>query len=82
MRLRPNALDIWLAGRIVDFSDERAGGWDSSNALRVFYLGADYILSPSLLVGVVAQYDSMRMRSDADSTDIEGDGWMVGPMRR
>jgi outer membrane autotransporter protein len=74
---KPSALDVWLEGHIAEFSDDRAGRVGDEDSFHVLYLGVDYVLSPSILVGAIVQYDSMRMRSTSD--EIEGDGWMAGP---
>ena len=42
-------------------------------------MGADYILNPKLLVGMLAQYDKMRQSSTSQQTEVSGNGWMAGP---
>jgi outer membrane autotransporter protein len=37
------------------------------------------VLNPALLVGVLAQFDSMELRSSASAYAIKGEGWMAGP---
>lgn len=71
-------LDIWAEGHFTYFED----GLDSSEAdgqFGVLYLGMDYVLSPHLLVGALAQIDSMEQSSTAQSTKVDGVGWLVGP---
>ncbi len=70
--------DIWVEGHYVDFSDDRSNQ-DSSGHFGVVYLGADYVVSTRLLVGVLVQYDSMQQSSDEEHYKIEGNGWMAGP---
>ncbi len=71
--------DVWVEGHFANFSDDHNSRGDSNGHFGVLYLGADYILSPSFLVGVVAQYDSMNQSSRTGAFDIEGQGWMAGP---
>jgi hypothetical protein len=68
-------LDIWIEGKYGGYKDR--GSLDGHFGLVT--LGADYVLSPSFLFGVYAQYDSMDYRSPADSTGARGQGWMAGP---
>ncbi|MGI9480071.1 MAG: autotransporter outer membrane beta-barrel domain-containing protein [Hyphomicrobiaceae bacterium] len=44
--------------------------------------GADYLVSPNMLVGVLVQYDYLSDESKSrgrDGYDISGHGWMAGP---
>ncbi len=75
---RPSRFDVWAEGRVGNFSDGRTSV-DADGFFRIFHLGADYVVHPSFLIGAHVQYDSMRMRSLSQATDIVGDGWMVGP---
>ena len=77
-RRAPSPFDIWFEGRATSFTDDR-NRQDMEGYFRVFYLGADYVISRWLLVGVMGQYDQMRMRSEKQGYDIAGDGWMAGP---
>jgi hypothetical protein len=70
--------DIWIQGHGAKFSDDRAGT-DSDGHFGVVYFGADYFVRPWLLVGVLAQADTMKQESATDSFSIEGTGWMAGP---
>lgn len=74
----PTAVDIWAEGHFARFSDDR-GGYGSDGRFGIIYLGADYVVSPGLLVGALVQYDNMDMRSSAASVVVEGHGWMAGP---
>ena len=78
VRPKPSAFDVWLEGHYQWFSDGRNKS-DSDGHFGVFYIGADYVLSPSLLVGALVQFDSMHERSHSQAFDINGHGWMVGP---
>ncbi len=75
---RPNPFDIWVEGKYASFSDSRANA-DLTGHFGLFSIGANYVLSPSLLVGTFVQFDSMQQRSDSKATDVRGTGWMAGP---
>ena len=75
---RPNPFDIWIEGRYASFDDNRNHA-DLSGRFGALWLGADYVLSPSLLIGTMVQLDSMQQGSDSRSTDVRGTGWMAGP---
>jgi outer membrane autotransporter protein len=75
---KPSRWDLWMEGRVVSFSDDR-NSKDSDGHFGVLYLGADYVLNPSLLIGALVQYDSMHKRSASAAFDIKGSGWMAGP---
>ena len=75
---KPLAFDIWAEGKWTYFDDETLGS-EAQGHFGVVYLGADYVINSSLLVGALVQYDRTKETSDAQSTRIEGRGWMVGP---
>lgn len=70
--------DIWVEGQYAAY-DETTGGAALDGVSGVYFLGADYIVSPSLLIGALAQVDTVEQRSGALSTDVDGQGWMAGP---
>ena len=41
--------------------------------------GTDYLLNPETLIGIMAQYDTSRDRSNQQGFEVSGHGWMVGP---
>ncbi len=69
-----NGFDVWIEGRWVQID---SGTADSD--LGLLYVGADYRLSSSLLIGVLGQFDWSSDEDDTNNTDIDGRGWMVGP---
>src|SRR5436190_8464156 len=75
---QPKPFDFWVEGRYASFTDDRnRAGLDGHFGL--LYLGADYVLNPSLLVGALIQFDSLRQTSQQLSSDVTGRGWMAGP---
>lgn len=81
-----SGLDVWVEGHFSRFKAD-AGSIDSKGSFGIVYLGADYLLTPWLLVGVLAQYDWMTERSQAQAllplgvplSRVDGRGWMAGP---
>jgi autotransporter-like protein len=72
------AFDVWVEGAISRFSD----GSDQSERhgqLGVIYIGADYRLSPSLLVGTLVQFNETSHSFDALPSGGSDRGWMIGP---
>ncbi|MGI9410491.1 MAG: autotransporter outer membrane beta-barrel domain-containing protein [Hyphomicrobiaceae bacterium] len=69
--------DVWARVGGLYYTDKRLG--DSDGRAGVVYLGADYVVNPTLLVGVHGQIDF----TDDDERDINLNsdtlGWMVGP---
>ncbi len=72
---RPPRFDVWVEGHYVSFN-ARA---DTDGHYGVIYTGADYLFHPALLLGVLAQFDTLDEKSDLLSYRAKGKGWMVGP---
>lgn len=68
------AFDVWFEGSL---SDVDLGGRDAD--LMVAHVGADYVFSDRLLVGVMGQYDDLDYASGILPGVTGGTGWMVGP---
>ena len=76
-----------------DFVDITAGGFDvwmeakwsyadvdtRESDASLFYLGAEYRLSPDLLLGVMTQFDWTDEEDATQGTAVDGAGWLVGP---
>ncbi len=77
-RAAASPFDIWAEGHYRVFSDDR-DRQDADGHFGVVYLGADYVVTPWLLVGALVQYDSMEESSRKDNYRVEGHGWMAGP---
>ncbi len=75
---RDFGLDVWVEGQIVHF-EEGADGSAREGDFGVLYVGADYVLAPSILVGALVQFDRMDDVSRDLSMRVSGNGWMVGP---
>ena len=60
------------------FSDNRTST-DIDGHFGLVSVGADYVVSRTLLVGGMVQFDSMRQSSSLQISDMSGHGWMAGP---
>jgi Autotransporter beta-domain len=73
-----NGLDVWVEAHFSQFKADDLGVSNRGH-FGVIYLGADYLLTPSLLVGALVQYDWMGEQSRTLSTAVDGQGAMAGP---
>lgn len=70
--------DLWVEGRYSAFNDDN-GNLGRDGHLGVLYVGGDYRVSQNMIVGMLGQFDWAKDESDALSSKVEGDGWMIGP---
>jgi hypothetical protein len=70
-------LSIWVEGQVAFFENSGHGSYDGR--LGVVYVGADYVVAPTVLLGVIVQYDDISQRSALLDSSAEGAGWMAGP---
>jgi len=66
--------DIWAEAYFASLDYDRHEG-----NFRVIYTGADYRVSPDLLVGVLAQFDDFDIKGARIAGSADGNGWMAGP---
>ncbi len=66
--------DVWIEGRLSRFDS----GNNKDGTLGVVYLGADYLITPNMLIGLMTQYDWLGKDYDTNGR-VKGHGWMVGP---
>lgn len=71
------SLDVWLEVHYSEFEDE-GDGIQSDGRFGVAYVGIDYLVTPTVLVGVLGQIDWAEEDSNAGSS-IDGIGGMAGP---
>lgn len=74
----PARFDAWIEGYYTGFNYDRIGS-DSNGHSFVGFIGTDYRISDSLLIGALAQLDSTEETSDMLSSKVDGNGWMAGP---
>ncbi len=68
-------LDLWSEGHYLRFS----GDGDREGRFAVGYVGGDVHINPSMIIGVLAQFDWMEDEVGSVSSKTKGVGWMVGP---
>ena len=73
----PLKFDIWAQGTIARYDDDRIGKREGHAG--VLFVGADYVLHPSVLVGVLVQMDQSRDELPSSASIRGGQGWMAGP---
>jgi hypothetical protein len=74
----PSGLELWSEAHVGRFDDDLASA-DRSGDFEVLYIGGDLLVSRSILVGALVQFDWMKDSSDALNGEIDGRGWMIGP---
>lgn len=67
--------DLWSEGRFALFDD----GSNQSGEFGIVHFGADYLVSPSLLIGARAQVDWGEQDFAASNGTVSGIGVMAGP---
>jgi len=70
--------DVWTEGAFSYFSQDRLDGKTQGHT-GLFFAGADYLLMPGLLVGVLVQIDWMDQTTQVIGRNTDGRGWMAGP---
>lgn len=75
---RPNPFDVWVEGKLTTYRDTGFDG-NQDGRFSLVSVGADYVLSPNVLIGVMGQFDSMDQLKSGPGTHTSGSGWMVGP---
>jgi outer membrane autotransporter protein len=70
--------DLWMEGHFQRWDDD-AGNADRSGKFGILYVGADYLLTPRLLIGALIQLDWMDDTSRKLNSVVSGNGWMAGP---
>ena len=70
-----NDFNLWLDGSVSLYRDDGTGDWGTFGLLN---LGADYLVSDHLLVGLSLHLDRMADPTDEDE-QLTGLGWLAGP---
>jgi hypothetical protein len=75
---RPN-FDMWIEAHFSQYR-ARAGNFSDDGGFGLVYMGADYLVTSSVLIGALIQFDWMSESSrTAAITSASGTGWMAGP---
>ncbi|MEQ1613199.1 MAG: autotransporter domain-containing protein, partial [Hyphomicrobiaceae bacterium] len=70
--------DIWAEGNFSYYSQDTVDGRRQGHTGMLF-LGADVLVMPGLLTGLMLQLDSMEESSSVGARNASGHGWMAGP---
>lgn len=70
--------DIWAQGQFSRFRDDIGGG-DRKGHTGLVFVGADYVLTSSVIAGALVQFDFAEDKSSVLGTQADGHGWMTGP---
>jgi outer membrane autotransporter protein len=71
--------DVWIEAHFSEFKSDPGAGLNSKGHFGVVYVGADYLITPSILVGALVQFDKMSERARFTNAAAEGWGAMAGP---
>jgi outer membrane autotransporter protein len=72
------SVDVWLEVHYSEFEDEDSSGARSDGHFGVAYVGIDYLVTPTVLIGLLGQVDWGEEDSNLGSS-IDGIGGMAGP---
>ncbi len=75
---RVGSVDVWAEGSSSYFVNNRFDGRRQGHA-SIAHVGADTIVMPGLLLGVMGSYDWMAETSSTLGQNRDGRGWMAGP---
>lgn len=73
-RTGKGSIDVWGEATLAQFDSMGKDG-----NFSVYYVGADYMATDNMLVGVLAQFDSFKSESGSRVGGGDGDGFMIGP---
>ncbi len=74
----PSSVDVWAQGSIYYYNDDDFNAHQQGHTSLIF-AGADYLIRPGILVGLLVQSDWISERSAGLGTSASGNGWMAGP---
>lgn len=67
-------LDIWVQGKVSHVEENTR-----ASDLGLLYVGADYQVSPGLVLGVLGQFDWSDEEDQTENIKVNGFGWLAGP---
>jgi len=71
-------VDVWTEAHFNEYRGN-IGTLDNRGHFNILYLGADYLLTQSILIGALFQYDWTSESSQLLNSSVAGQGWMAGP---
>ncbi len=78
-RLAPDpGVDVWVEAHYQNFRS-RLGSVDNDGHFGILYVGADKLVTPSILLGALVQFDWMDETSSTAGSRVAGHGAMAGP---
>ncbi len=69
-----SGFDIWVEGKWAHVDDDAR-----QTDIGLLYVGVDYRLSPTVVVGMLTQFDWSDESDDVANTAADGWGWLTGP---
>lgn len=75
---KSRALNVWAEGYLAHVETEHRYGRSDGHA-GVLFAGVDYLVSPHLLIGLLAQYDEQERSFQGAGLRFNDQGWLVGP---
>lgn len=67
-------IDVWGEAQLQDFNFQGEDG-----DFSILYMGADYLVSDTLLIGGLVSIDDFRLGNVDQAGHVSGDGFMAGP---
>jgi len=78
-RLAPDpGFDVWAEAHYLSFRS-RLGSVDNNGHFGILYVGIDRLVTPSILLGALVQFDWMNENSATVGSSVKGHGAMAGP---
>ena len=74
---RSAGLRVWSEGYIAAFEEELSRTLSNQGDFEVVYAGADVLLWPNVMLGMLVQFDWLN--EEELFGGVDGQGWMVGP---
>lgn len=71
-------IDVWVEGHYSAYRDRPDAG-RSNGRFGIVYVGADYLLTPAILIGTLVQFDWTEERGGLAGSSVDGRGYMAGP---
>jgi Autotransporter beta-domain len=77
-RQRPATFDVWAQGNWASYEDKRGGTKISGDGGALMF-GADYRVTPAILIGIMGSIDQINDKALTQIGAADGKGWMYGP---
>jgi hypothetical protein len=74
---RSAGLHVWSEGYFAAFQEDMSRTLSNQGDFEVVYAGADVLLWPNVMLGMLVQFDWLN--EEELFGDVDGQGWMAGP---